>query len=460
MTDLALMSLCELSRAVELRDASPLDSTMAYLERIERLDGQLHAFNELAREQALQEARKARDEIAAGRRIGALHGLCFGVKDLIDVAGLHTTAQSAWLRENVAARDAQVVTRLRQAGAIILGKTATAEFAIGGTQFDLPWPPARNPWNPALDPGNSSSGSGVAVAAGLCTGAIGTDTGGSIRLPAAWCGIAGLKPTFGVLGMQGVFPYSKSLDHIGPMGWTVQDCAVILDALMDSDMVGLAQSAALPSARPQGLRGVRIGVLRRLYEEDPQVEPDVRQAMTDSLDALRTLGASLQDVEIPYDALDAAAAIVSRAEGYARHRAVIDVHPDAFGATTRARHRAGEKIAAYQYLDALEQKERLLKELDGVFDRTDVIVLPTGRKPAQELGINAQRPGQSIFYCRAFNLTGNPALALCNGFSAQGLPLSLQVVGRRFDDGRVLGVGHVLEAALGLRERRPGIALI
>ena len=255
MDSLATATLAELAGAVSARALSPVEIVQGCLDRIARLDGRLHAFLEVFADEALAEARAAEREIMAGNLRGPMHGLPVGLKDMIDVAGRATTANSPSRRDHVAARDAAVMRNLRAAGAVVLGKQALAEFMMAGTQLDLPWAAPVNPWNPALDPSNSSSGSAVAVAAGLCPAAIGSDTGGSIRGPAAWCGIAGLKPTYGLVSRDGSLDYAPSLDHLGPMAWTVEDCAILLDAIVAA---GHLPADLLPDRRPARRRPARL----------------------------------------------------------------------------------------------------------------------------------------------------------------------------------------------------------
>ncbi len=228
MSDLHFLTIAEASALIRDRKLSPVELTTAVLDRVKSKDGALNSYLRLLDEAALADAKQAEAEIAAGGWKGPLHGIPVGLKDIYNTAGIATTGHSALFKDHIPAEDAATVTLLKQAGAVITGKLSTWEFAIGGTSFDLPWPPARNPWDTSLDPSGSSSGSGVAVAAGLCLGAMGSDTGGSIRGPAAWCGIAGLKPTYGLVSRRGILPLSFSLDHAGPMCWSAEDCALMM----------------------------------------------------------------------------------------------------------------------------------------------------------------------------------------------------------------------------------------
>lgn len=451
MDSLATATLAELAGAVATHALSPVEIVQGCLDRIARLDGRLHAFLEIFADDALAEARAAEREIMAGNVRGPMHGLPVGLKDMIDVAGRATTANSPSRRDHVAAADAAVVSNLRAAGAVVLGKQALAELMIAGTQTDLPWPPPVNPWNLELDPSNSSSGSAVAVAAGLCPAAIGSDTGGSIRGPAAWCGVAGLKPTYGLVGCDGSLACAPSLDHLGPMAWTAEDCAILLDAIVAPGSPAFRQALAGRAA------GLRVGVPRAFFEDGQGVEPEMLAAFGHALSALADLGLAVGEVALsPHAAYASAAAVISMAEGYALHGEAIECAPDLVGATALARMRTSGGIPAEQVERARRRQAELTAEIDGVLETVDLLALPTARRPAQPLGYDALKG--DAFLCRAFNLTGHPALAICDGFDAAGLPLSLQLVGRRGGDAAVLRAGAALERVLGLRDRRPAIA--
>lgn len=460
--DLPLFSLTQLSQLIRSRQISPVDLVRSYIDLIGRLDSRLHSFNMVLADESIESARVAEREIMSGIWRGPLHGLPIGIKDLIDVAGAPTTAQAAHLRNNIASTDAAVVGALRSAGAIILGKQATAEYAVGGIQFDSPWPPPRNPWNLELDTASSSSGSAAAVAAGLCAGAVGTDTSGSIRVPAAWCGIAGLMPTEGLVSRKGILPISRTIDCVGPLAWTAADCALMLGAMLSEE----PEDTQLPDRRVPDLanilqptKGLRIGVLRKYYEDDPDLDDDVRRAMTESLAALRAGGAFIQDVQLSdFDTYSAAARQISWAEEYAEHGPELEAFPDRFGAVTRSRLQDGRDIPAYVHIRARWKRLDLIAEMEAALREVDVIMLPTINKPAQVLGYEHTELAKTTrWLTRPFNLTGSPALSVCSGFTSSGRPLSIQIVGRRYDDGTVLQVGHTLETELGTRGRRPGI---
>jgi aspartyl-tRNA(Asn)/glutamyl-tRNA(Gln) amidotransferase subunit A len=463
MTGLPFMTIAEASAGLRARTISPVELARSMMARIKALDGQLNSHILVLEEQAMEAAARAEAEIAAGHWKGPLHGVPIGLKDIYNTAGIATTGHSALFKDHVPAEDAFTVACLRDAGAIFTGKLSTWEFAIGGTSFDLPWPPARNPWDLARDPSGSSSGSGAAVAAGLCLGAMGTDTGGSIRGPAAWCGIAGLKPTYGLLSRRGILPLSFSLDHAGPMCWTSEDCALMMDVLAKHDPLDAAcANVPVPGFAASlggGLRGLRVGVVRHFFETDLSTDAETIAALENSLMALRDMGASVFDVTLsPFGVYTDTGTLISRSESFAFHQEWLRETPELYGAYGRQRLMAGAFVAAADYVNAQRQRARLVAEVEEVMKTADVLVFPTARCPTREIGEDSMASGFQPFFNRAFNVTGNPGLSICNGFSASGLPLSLQIGGRPFEDALVLKVGDALEKTLGTRTRRPAFA--
>jgi aspartyl-tRNA(Asn)/glutamyl-tRNA(Gln) amidotransferase subunit A len=448
--ELAFAPISELSRLIRARAVSPVALTKLYLERIRCLDDRLHSFNCVAEDTALRDAAAAEKAITGGDWKGPLHGIPIGIKDMIDVAGLPTTAQAVHRRDFIPREDAAVVTALKRAGGIILGKQAMTEYAVGGTQVDHAWPPARNPWDLSLDPLSSSSGAAVSVATGLCPGAVGTETAGSIRDPAAWCGVAGLKPTDGLVSTAGVLPIAPSMDCVGPLAWTVEDCALMLAGMVSRDVAEIKG----------GIKGLRVGVVRHFYEGDPDVDESVLAVTEQSLKVLEQLGARLSTVQIgSFDEYCAIARGISWPEEYAAHRAELEGYPDRFTAVSRSRLEDGKSVSAADYIRALGRRAEVIAELRQTMLEIDVLVLPTMKKPAQVLGFEFTPLGEiELSLTRPFNLTGGPSVALCNGFSPAGLPISLQIVGRHFEDEVVLRAGCALEEALGLRSRRPEMA--
>ncbi len=463
MTELHFLTIAEASARIEARTLSPVELTDAYLARVKRLDGTLNSHLLVLEEQAREDAKQAEAEIAAGRWKGPLHGIPIGLKDIYNTAGIRTTGHSALLRDNLPTEDAFTVTLLREAGAVITGKLATWEFAIGGSSFDLPWPPARNPWDVSLDPSGSSSGSAAAVAAGLCMAAMGSDTGGSIRGPAAWCGIAGHKPTYGYVSRRGILPLSFSFDHAGPMCWTSEDCALMMQVLARHDPMDPG-SASVPAVDftaglGQGLKGLRVGVVRHFFEQDLLTDPETIAALETSVAVLRDMGAIVGDVTVsPFGTYADCGSLISRTEAYAIHQHWLRTSPELYGAFGRHRLMAGAFVLAADYINAQRERSRLVAEIAETMTSVDVVIFPTARCPARPIGEDSMASGFQPFFNRAFNVTGGPALSICNGFSQTGLPLALQIGGRPFEDALVLKVGDALERALGTRTRRPPMA--
>jgi aspartyl-tRNA(Asn)/glutamyl-tRNA(Gln) amidotransferase subunit A len=456
-------TIAEAGRLIAKKELSPVELVRDALARIEKAEPQLNAFITLTADAALAEAKRAEAEIAAGRHRGPLHGIPYGLKDIYDAEGLPTTGHSRTRLGHVAARDAATTGRLRAAGGILMGKLATHEFAHGGPSFDLPWPPARNPWNPAHMTGGSSSGSGAAVAAGFVLGALGSDTGGSIRNPASFCGLVGLKPTYGLVSRRGVVPNSFTFDHAGPMVWTVEDCAILLQAIAGHDPADPGSAdVALPDYRASlagGIKGLRIGVVRHFWEEDLPANDEVRAAMAQSLRTLRELGATLEDVRLRplLDYYDIKI-VIAESELYAVHEPELRKRPDEFGADFLGRALGACLFGSVDYVQAQRQRRRILEEMQAVYARYDLLVTAGPYGPAPRFESHStisfwQKPNIAT----PFNVTAGPALVMCNGFSASGLPLSIQLVGRPFDEAGVLRAAAALEAATDWRAKRPSL---
>jgi aspartyl-tRNA(Asn)/glutamyl-tRNA(Gln) amidotransferase subunit A len=460
-TDLHWLTIADMARLIERRQLSPVELADACLARIEQFDPQLNAFLLPTPEKAREQARTAEREIMAGNYRGPLHGVPFGLKDIYCTAGIRTTSHSKICENYVPGEDATTVARLYTAGAVLIGKLATHEFAHGGPSFDLPWPPARNPWNPQHFTGGSSSGAGAAVAAGFVPGAMGSDTGGSIRGPAALCGIVGLKPTYGLVSRAGVYANSFTFDHAGPMTWTVEDCAIMLQALAGHDPTDPA-SAEEPipdyhAALTGDLRGLRIGVLRHLYEEDLAVAPEVHGALEEAYGVFRGLGAALEDVRIrPAADYYAVKITIAESEQYAIHEAELRTRPQDFGADFLGRALPAILYNSSDYVQAQRERRAMLAEMRPIYEKYDVLLAPTAPGPAPRLDAwQTIRFWQQASLTTPFNVTGGPALAQCMGFTAAGLPLSLQIVGRPFADATVLRVADAYEQATLWRRRRP-----
>lgn len=458
---LAYLGITEAAARIKRGALSPVELTEQHLARIHRLDGHLSAFLTVTADEARAAARVAAAEIAGGNYRGPLHGIPFGLKDVYDTAGIATTGNSPAFHDRIPSRNAGAVDRLHAAGAILLGKQATHELTYGGVSDALPWPVPRNPWDPAFDTGGSSSGSGAAVAAGLSMFALGTDTGGSVRNPAAHCGVVGVKPTFGLVGRSGVMKNAFSLDHCGPIARSVRDAALVLDAIAGPDPRDEGSRAdpdpgSYAAALDAGIAGWRIGVLRDLYEQDLPASAEMRAAMEAALGVLESLGAHLEPVRVsPLARFAMCKSLIQQPEIYEEYRDELAARPEAFGAKFRARVGRGAHISAATYLGALRERRVLTEELAGLAARFDVLVTagPAGPAPAAAVAANWEfdRPEITV----PFSLTGMPALSLCIGFTRSGLPLAMQIAGPHFADRRVLRAAQAYEAATGWHGRHP-----
>ncbi len=449
-------TLAGLARALEGRRISPVEVTEAVLGRIEERDGGLNSFVTVAPERAMEAARRAEREILAGRYRGALHGVPLGLKDLISTAGLRTTMGSAFFEDHVPDSDAAVVEKLEEAGAIVVGKTNTHEFAYGTTGDRSRFGPVGNPHDPSRISGGSSSGSGAAVAAGLVYGALGTDTGGSIRIPAALCGAVGMKPTFGRVSKRGVFPLAWTLDHVGPLTRTVEDNALVLNALAGHDPEDPYSVRREPEdftrELGRGVRGGVVGVPSGFYFEDLHAEIEAR--ILEAVEAFRVLGAEVRPVAVPLlrETLDAQRLVLA-AEAYAVHAERLRTKPERFDEEVRERVAAGEALLAYEY--AVAQRTRLasLRVFCRALEGVDVLLTPTVPIPATEIGQRAVRIGGHEEAVRATlnrltgptNLNGLPSLSVPCGLTGSGLPVGLQIMGRPFDEATLYRYGHAFE---------------
>lgn len=430
-----LPSITDASGLLRRKEISPVELTTSCLRRIEELNPQINAFITVLDESALAEARVAEAEIFAGNWRGPLHGIPIGLKDLIDTAGIRTTCGSALFADRIPSEDAEVVRRLKNAGAILIGKQNMQEFAWGGTSASSYFGPVRNPWDTERIAGGSSGGSAAAVAAGMCFGAIGTDTGGSVRQPAAFCGIVGLKPTFGSVSMRGVFPLSPSLDHVGPLCRNVADTALLLQVIGGFDKLELLDAKTRP----------RIGIVRRTFFDD--LDPEIESAFNQALKTLRELSADVLEVDLP----DTPTA-VQAPEVYAIHSKYFAESPQLYGRWMRERLQLATATDAVAYNEARQELDRLRKFAGDVFSRVDFLVTPTipvppitiseamemSPSPAGELWLRNTRP---------FNAFGWPTISIPCGFTQAGLPIGLQIAGPNFSEASLLSFAHRFEQA-------------
>ncbi len=455
--DPTTLSIADAQRLVRSGALSPLELVEAYLERIDRFDARLNAFVTVTDERALARARALEAELARGRWRGPLHGIPIALKDNIDTAGVLTTAASAVFADRVPDEDAEVVTRLEQAGAVIVGKLNMHEFAYGATSAFAHTGPVRNPWDVDRIPGGSSGGSGAAVAARLCAGALGTDTGGSVRIPAAHCGIVGLKATYGLASIRGIIPLSVSLDHVGPMCRTVADAALMLQALAGYDPRGIASIRAdVPDYAAALLRrtsSLRLGVPRTPFYED--VDPQIAEAVERALGVLRDLAASTRDVELP--ALPQARPVA--VEAYAYHADLLDGRRELYDASTLARIEPGAEVSAADYAEALYQLKLVRKAIAGAFDDVDVLVTPTLPRLPMRIEAARESPAEAtrilVRNTAPFNTYGIPAISVPCGFSREGLPIGLQISGRALGEVDVLTLAHAYEQSTAWHARTP-----
>jgi aspartyl-tRNA(Asn)/glutamyl-tRNA(Gln) amidotransferase subunit A len=457
-------TIAEASKLIREKKLSPVELTRHHLDKIEALNGKIHAFITITADRAMSDARKAEIAIMAGTAKGELTGIPIGLKDIIDTKGILTTCHSAQLEHNVPAADARVVSLLDAAGTVLLGKLSTHEFADGGPSFDLPWPPARNPWNTDHFTAGSSSGTGAAVAAGLILGGLGTDTGGSIRGPSALCGIAGIKPTYGLVSRRGVAPASFSRDHIGPMAWTVEDCAIMLQALAGHDPKDPASAnRPVPDFRAElgkGVKGLKIGVIRHFHEIDNKVSPATLIGIDAALKTFAELGAEVRDVKLS-SLRDWAASgtMISMAERYAAYEQMLKANPTKFGAIYLSSLLPGAFITGADYIEALRRRRELCEELASAMADLDVVVTATQRSEAPLLERvpkrdNMERPG----FTNPFSLAGYPAMSVCTGFGEKHLPVAMQIAAKPFAEPRLFRVAYAYEQATPWRAERPELA--
>jgi aspartyl-tRNA(Asn)/glutamyl-tRNA(Gln) amidotransferase subunit A len=458
--ELSYATIRDVGARLRRRALSPVELTRALLERIEQLEPRLHAFVTVTADRALADAKAAEAALGRGDISSPLLGIPLAYKDIYATRGVLTTGGSALLADWIPDEDSTCVARLQRAGAVMLGKLITHEFAFGLQFPGHRFAPARNPWDLDRIPGGSSSGSGTALAAGMVFGALGSDTGGSIRGPASFCGIAGLKPTYGRCSRAGVLTLSWTLDHTGPMARTVEDCAYLLQALAGYDTADPASSRepvpdyVAPLAR--GVRNLRVGVPREYFCQD--LDPEVEKGFEQALSTLRQLGASVQDVQIPSIQSAPAYMVILLSEAYAYHERDLREHPELFGEVLRERMLAGGLISASEYVQAQRIRVRLQGDMADALRRVDVLATPTSAKPAATFtAMYDPNPEMPRSNTGPFNMTGLPTLAVPIGFSASGLPLSMQITGRPFDEATVLRVGHTYEQNTDWHKRHPNV---
>lgn len=464
MSELLDLSIAELGRGYRDGSISPVAVTEAALSRIDATNDRLHSFNTVTAEIALDRAATAEMELKSGTDLGPMHGVPFGIKDIYDTAGVLTTCQSHVRSEFVPDANAHSVQLLLDGGAVMLGKCATIEFATGGPTEETFFPPARNPWNLDHIPGGSSSGSGAAVAAGITRMALGSDTGGSIRGPAALCGTVGIKPTYGRVSRRGVFPLSYTMDHCGPLSWTVEDAALTLNVIAGFDPLDPA-SADIPvvdytAGLSKGVAGMKIGFVESWIEEEGSADPEAVKALHAALDVLRAEGATVETVQAsPYSLYQACGRLLVLPECYAIHEHDLIERPELYGRPTRERLMAGAFVRGSDYIEAMRLRRELAVEVNNVLlGQYDALIAPCSVVTAGRFDTLPNDPMKmSGMMTQPFNVTGSPAMSMCIGYHSNGLPLSMQIVGKAFDEATVFQVGAAYEKATDWRSVRPSL---
>lgn len=440
------LSIAEVSELLRRKEISPVDLTNACLARTEQLNPTLKAFITVMHDSALAQARAAENEIGKGDWRGPLHGIPIGLKDLIDTAGTKTTCGSALFAARVPTEDAEVVRRLKVAGAVLIGKQNMQEFAWGGTSASSYYGPVRNPWDVERIAGGSSGGSAAAVAAGMCFGAIGTDTGGSVREPAAFCGLVGLKPAHGRVSLRGVFPLSRSLDHVGPLSRTVTDAALMLQVIADYD-----EPVPRIEAKP------RIGIARRPFFDD--LDPEIEVVFDEALKEIRLLSSEIREIDLP----STPTAAVQWFEVYALHSKYFAETPEKYGVWMQERLKQAAAVDVAAYDEARKELDQVRRTIDDVFEKVDFVLTPTTPVPPitieQALNMSPDPAGELwLRNTRPFNAYGVPTISVPCGFTRAGLPIGLQIAGRNFDEASLLSFAHAYEEATQWHKRTPTLS--
>jgi len=449
------MNIAEASELVRRKEVSPVELTETCLARIEELNPTINAFITVLRESALAEARAAEAEINAGNWRGPLHGIPIGLKDLIDTAGVKTTCASALFAERIPTDDAFITQRLKRAGAVLLGKQNMQEFAYGGTSTSSYFGPVRNPWDTDRIAGGSSGGSAAAVATGMCFAAIGTDTGGSVREPAAFCGIVGLKPTYGRVSVRGVFPLSASLDHVGPLCRDVTDTALVLQAIAGYDKLDTTCIDWPVDSYTQTLTNKtksRIGIVRRPYFDD--LDPEIANAMDEALEVLRNIAADVIEIDLP-----PTPTAVQAPEVYAVHAKHFETSRDLYGRWIQARLEQAAAIDTVTYIEARQHLDRVRREIGEVFSKIDFLITPTTPVPPitidEALHMSPDPAGELwLRNTRPFNAYGLPTISIPCGFTKARLPIGLQISAAHFREANLLSLAFAYEQATNWHTRR------
>ncbi|APA89019.1 amidase [Paraburkholderia sprentiae WSM5005] len=458
---LQIPTIAEASDLIRKRKLSPVELVDMCLARIKSVDVSLNTFITVTAEKARREAMEAENRMMKGELRGRLDGIPIAHKDIVFTKGVQTSAHSKRLKGWLPKVDARVVRSLADAGAISLGKLATHEFALGGPSFDLPWPPARNPWDARRFTSGSSSGTAAAVAAGFILGGTGTDTAGSIRAPAALCGVVGLKPTYGLCSKRGILPLAPSLDHVGPLGWTTEDCALLLQEMVGHDRDDPASVERAPAnlvlRAEDNVRGLRIGVVSDWHETENPVTPAVKEGLDRAISVWTALGAHVDRVTMPrLKEYQSACLVIMTAEAYSIHEKALQSNATDFGEQLRVRLLLGATLTAADYINAVRERRRLCAATVAACADVDVIVTAGAASEAPFMAdVNRwgdlAKPG---FY-DAFNVTGWPSIVLCSGFGLGNMPVSVQIATKPFMEDKLFRLGAAFEKATNFRSIRP-----
>ena len=450
-------SISETAPKISTKKISPVELVQAYLDGIGEIDDKLSSFITVTGDLAIEQAKRAEKEILSGSYRGPLHGIPLALKDIINTAGVRTTAGSRILAENIPAKNAAVWQKLSESGSVLIGKTNMHEFARGSSTNNPHYGRCRNPWDieGKRIPGGSSGGSGAAVAACLCAGALGTDTLGSVRKPAADCGIVGIKPTYDLVSRQGVIPLSWSLDHVGPMARTVKDAAILLYHMMDADHERLRQNI-LPSPDFQP-KGIRIGLINDWW--NARCDPEVSATFQKALAAFNEMGCEIRELDFAdMERVFAAGRIVSICEATTYHEPWIREQADAYGEDVRRALIGGFTIPARDYIHCLRVRSWAIDKFNTLFEQADLIASPCTMEPAPDLdGIKTEKGLDIAFYTGPANLLGIPALSVPCGFSTNGIPIGLQLMASHYQEGLAINLAKAYEAVAPWHQRRPPI---
>jgi aspartyl-tRNA(Asn)/glutamyl-tRNA(Gln) amidotransferase subunit A len=461
---MSILTIAEAARLIAAKKLSPVELAKTHLERIRQLDPQLNAFLVVTEQRALAAAKAAEARQMSGALRGPLDGIPIAHKDIYNTAGIRTTAHSRLLQDNVPTRDAHTVKKWADAGTVMLGKLATHEFAFGGPSFDVPWPPARNPWNRDRFTSGSSSGTAAAIAAGLILGGTGSDTGGSIRGPAALCGISGIKPTYGLCSRAGILPLAFSLDHAGPMAWTAEDCGLLLHGMAghdDEDPASVARPVADFTAElGQGVKGLRIGVVRHFFETDNRASDATRAGIDAALDFFRKEGAEVRDVTLsPAADYHAVGYLLMITEAFTLHAPWLRERFMEYGELFRDRVSLAAMMSGPDIVQATRRRRVLCREMAAAMEDLDIIVSASQMGEAPRIDsvpkwANMEKPS----FTMPFNVTGFPAISVCTGFGVAGMPVAMQLAGKPFTEPTLLRAAHAYETATPWRSKRPAMA--